>query len=164
MLDFIFLSGVAVGAPTLAGSGSWATFLRDLFNLVDYQEIIDDQKVKSQELEKFGNHVQERLGARNRAMEALVKKEISLREAAAFFYHIRNPRDQFVSPSAENFHETTIACMILLKWIQSGGEINVIDCQKYAQFEAEVQAAIKKGGPVNLPLPPAKLVADFLSI
>lgn len=165
LIAALFLSSVAVGTPTMAGTENWFTFFRELFSLSDYETILEDQKKIHDDLERKDMVILSRLETKKKTLEALICNEITHLEAAACFHHCRMPESYLpnsVEPGLESLSSELQSCINLVQWVKgSGDECQILD-PAFEQFCQFVKSKMDRKEAVTLPLPPVHLIAESL--
>lgn len=162
----LILSTIVVGTPPLAGSESWADFFRDLFSIADYESLIEDENKLADKLNRKDVVILNRLAAKNKVIDALAEKKITFPQAAACFHFIQKETNDLLEIHDKNFKhlpKETQCSINLLHWAKQGLSLSVAQLEDYENFKFTVEYAECEGSAVDLPLPPAYLIADFIN-
>lgn len=165
LIAAIFLSSVAVGTPTIAGTENWFTFFRELFSLSDYESMLEDQVKLREDLDRKDSSILNRLNAKRKTIDALLAREITLIEAASCFFHFRNIDPSFpesIDPAIRSLPEELQSCVNLCLWIKGTKESVLCDSPEFKTFSAMVQEKVDKKENIQLPLPPVNLIANSI--
>lgn len=161
----LILSTIVVGTPPFAGSASWTDFFRDLFSMPDYEAMVEDENKLADKLNRKDALILGRLAAKNKVIDVLVEGKITFPQAAACFYFIQKETNDILEIHDKNFkhlpHETQ--CSInLLSWAKPASGFTVAQSLEHENFKFVVECAECEGTSIQLPLPPAFLVADLM--
>lgn len=165
LIAAIFLSSVAVGTPTIAGTENWFTFFRELFSLSDYETMLEDQVKLREDLDRKDGSILNRLKAKKKTIDALIARQITFIEAAACFNHFKNADPAYpesIDPAIRNLPEELQSCVNLCQWIKGCKEPSICDSSDFKSFCDMVAEKIVKNENISLPLPPVNLIADSI--
>jgi hypothetical protein len=136
-----------------------------LINPSAHQTQMNAYKAVFDELVLHDQIVVQRLVLKTQVFNAFKSKEISIFQAASCFQTIITEGSKFtevIHPGHESYSPNIRACLGLLLWLDDpafrGNDFEVV----INDFRDIVTTAKNGGYEINLPLPPAKLLADFI--
>lgn len=136
-----------------------------LINPSAHQTQMNAYKAVFDELVLHDQIVVQRLVLKTHIFNAFKSKEISIFQAASCFQSIITDGNKFgevIPPGHENYSPNIRACLGLLLWLNDplfkGNDFEVV----INDFSNIVNIAKNGGYEISLPLPPAKLLADFI--
>ncbi len=139
-----------------------------LANPSEYQAKMDNIEAVFDEINACDQLMTQRNILKNQVFNAFKQKEISIYQAASCFQTLilysNNKKDfkQVIPHGHENYTSDIRACLGLLLWLNDpafkGNDFEVI----INDFRNIVNIAKDGGYQIELPLPPAKLLADYL--
>lgn len=162
IIGMLILLTIIVGTPPLAGSENWSHFFRDLLGIADYEAMIRDETILTEQLNRKDLVILGKLAAKNKVIDALAQKKISFPEAAACFYFIQKESTDFVELFDKNFKhlpKQTQSSINLLLW--TNPTLIKTQAQEYESFKFTVENAECEGCSIALPMPPPHLTVDL---
>jgi hypothetical protein len=131
----------------------------------DYQAQINNYKASYNEMNSRDQIIVQRLNIKNQVFNAFKQQEISIFQAASCFQTLiiySNDKNETIPHGHENYTPNIRACMGLLLWLDDpafrGNDFEVV----INDFRNIVNIAKNGSYQIELPLPPAKLLADFI--
>ncbi|NBR06062.1 MAG: hypothetical protein EBT92_09855 [Planctomycetes bacterium] len=137
-----------------------------MFSIADYESMIEDENKLTEQLNRKDVLILGRLTAKNKVIEALSEGKISFAEAAACFHFIQKETNDLLEISVKNFKtlpRETQCSINLLHWAKPSITLSGTQLDDYENFKLKVEIAECEGSTVELPLPPAYLIADFVN-
>ena len=136
-----------------------------LMNPGAHQTQMNAYKAAFDELVLHDQIVVQRLVLKTQVFDAFKSKEISIFQAASCFQTIITEGSKFtevITPGHESYSPNIRACLGLLLWLNDpafrGNDFEVV----INDFSDIVNVAKNGSYQIELPLPPAKLLADFI--
>jgi len=136
-----------------------------LANPNEYQAQIDNSKSAFDDMNMHDQLMVQRNILKNQVLNAFNKKEISIYQAASCFQTLilcSNDKKEVIPHGHEKYTSDIRACLSLLLWLDDpalkGNDLEVV----INDFRNIVNIAKKGSYHIELPLPPAKLLADYL--
>lgn len=136
-----------------------------LINPNAHQVSVNSYKTKFDDMARHDQIIVQRLVLKTQIFNAFKSKEISIFQAASCFQSIITKVSEYgeVIPSGhENYPVNIRACLGLLLWLNDS-EFKGNDFEIVINDFSDIVNVAKNGGyEIKLPLPPAKLLADFI--
>lgn len=136
-----------------------------LMNPGAHQAQLNAYKATFDELENQDRIIIQRLVLKTQVCNAFKQKEITIQEAASCFQSIitaGNELSEVMLPGHEIYPANIRACLSLLIWLNDS-EFKENDFEVVINDFSDIVNIAKNGGyEIKLPLPPAKVLADFI--
>ena len=136
-----------------------------LISPINYQAQINNYKAAYEEMNSRDQIIVQRLHIKNKVFNAFKQQEISIYQAASCFQTLilySNDKYETIPHGHENYSPDIRACLCLLLWLEDpafkGNDFEVV----INDFRNIVNIAKNGSYQIELPLPPAKLLADYL--
>lgn len=136
-----------------------------LFNPNNYQEQINNYKNAYDEMSSRDQIIVQRLKLKSIVFKAFKQQEISIYQAASCFQTLilsSNDKKEMIPHGHEKYTSDIRACLGLLLWLDDpalkGNDLEVV----INDFRNIVTIAKNGNYQIELPLPPAKFLADYL--
>jgi hypothetical protein len=131
----------------------------------NYQDQINNYKTAYDEMNSRDQIIVQRLKLKSIVLKAFKQQEISIYQAASCFQTLilySNDKKEVIPQGHENYTSDIRACLGLLLWVDDpalkGNDLEVV----INDFRNIVNIAKNGCYQIELPLPPAKLLADYL--
>jgi hypothetical protein len=131
----------------------------------NYQAQINNYKATYDEMNSRDQIIVQRLHIKNKVFNAFKQQEISIYQAASCFQTLilySNDKYETIPHGHENYSPDIRACLCLLLWLDDpafkGNDFEVV----INDFRNIVDIAKNGSYQIELPIPPAKLLVDFL--
>ena len=131
----------------------------------NYQYQINNYKTAYDEMNSRDQIIVQRLKLKSIVLKAFKQQEISIYQAASCFQTLilySNDKKEVIPQGHENYTSDIRACLGLLLWVDDpalkGNDLEVV----INDFRNIVNIAKNGCYQIELPLPPAKLLADYL--
>ena len=136
-----------------------------LISPINYQAQINNYKAAYEEMNSRDQIIVQRLHIKNKVFNAFKQQEISIYQAASCFQTLilySNDKYETMPNGHEHYTPNIRACLGLLLWLDDpafkGNDFEVV----INDFRNIVNIAKNGSYQIELPLPPAKLLADYL--
>jgi len=136
-----------------------------LISPINYQAQINNYKAAYEEMNSRDQIIVQRLHIKNKVFNSFKQQEISIYQAASCFQTLilySNDKYETIPHGHENYSPDIRACLCLLLWLDDpafkGNDFEVV----INDFRNIVDIAKNGSYQIELPIPPAKLLVDFL--